>query len=470
MKKTLLFPMICLLAVSAYSQNLNIENAIQETIANIVSTEKVINNKLFDYNNLHHRELKDSVVIVLHLHLADLYLSKGDGTNADDTFQKLTSILNESNPNYVGWILWAASYYLETRQYDQLIDIHTKIADYYKRHEGDSSEDYYRSLFDISNSYYLDGQYDKSIALAYDILNKNLTDFPEIRYKVSLQIVDSYHGLGRYNEAIDLCYTIMNLSLPKKYEEEAIGRLIDSYTQTGDIENAKLWNQKLADSEGKSIRYYDNEAERYMNSMDYVMSWQNSLEALNLRKEIYGDNSPEYARGLLLTVNKSINSPLRDSTIVANLTSTALDILLANGHRDLGYAIQNYNSIGRYFDSEAITEILIEDRLTRRDTLGAMEYVITLANIYRLQHRNLESIELLYGIKIHMENDLFGVPTNIVRYVNCCMGIAQNYMDIGEYAHGETMLNDLLVFLKDNEVNLRELYLKISFTFKLIRK
>lgn len=356
------------------------------------------------------------------------------------------------------------------------------------KHTNKDSKEYLLRLFDISQAYYLYGNYVKAQEACSELLKHNLDSNLDIKYKAQSVLVDILSAMRQHTEAIKLCSSVLqNEPLWSMDREEIIKKLIRSYEQIGDIENTIAWNEKLLGLTGITVEYLDNEAQRYALLHDYISECDFRLKAMDLRREIFGEDSPEYAEGLIFAANSMTrNNSVCDNSIVSKFTDAGLDILLRHSHKNLHrlllYAMANYKAIGRYDDAEICLYSVIEEKLpeevnihaiannmsgaatywklSREDMISVLDNFVTWANIKRLQKNYISSSLTYTGIIVYMLDNNLGSIEDLSRHIDCLMGLAKNEEELQNYEQCEFFLSEALAILLENDVTWRDIRIK----------
>lgn len=473
MKKILLWLALLAISLPGHGQSVDINKDIRQVSKEIKKAEKFIQNNSFDYDNPIHRELKDSSLVAMNLLLANLYISKGDTVNSNKVYKKLTETIEEGNPNYSGWMFWPVLYYMDTKQYEPQIATQLKILDYTKRHLGDDSKEYFSDLLNLAYSYYSYRKFDEAWNVISNLLNQNLDSYVDLQYQTMSLTIDVYQAVGQHNEAIELCYQLLdNSNLDQQRKAEIIHKLIFSFEETGDVENAIGWNQHLVSEAGGTVEFLDNEASRYLLAMDPIGELHFRWKALDLRGELYGEESAEYGKGLILVANAMTHTTTNcDSTIVSNFTSAGLDLLLRNNsdefHSLLGYAANNLKGIGNYDDAEIYIYSAVDERMSKGDTLSTLNSIISWADINRLQKKYTESSNLYYFAIDYLQRNNIKTPSADATFVDCIIGIAKNEEERHNYQLCEELLYQTLTALDDVIIPSKDIRIKTVYSHLL---
>lgn len=163
-----------------------------------------------------------------------------------------------------------------------------------------NTNDHLSDLLSSARVHYINSKYIDAAETVTELLSYDLRARTDLKNQAVNLLIDICHATGQHIDAIELCKTLLKTDILEKQEEtEIIRKLIYSCEQIGDIENTIAWNEKLLGLTGVTIEYLDNEAVRYMLAMDFTSEVYFRLKSLHLRRAEFGDDSPEYAIGLL---------------------------------------------------------------------------------------------------------------------------------------------------------------------------
>lgn len=197
----------------------------------------------------------------------------------------LKEIEGENTGYYTFWLRNLALAYLKIGNYNRALEIATRASEIYEKTGGEKKPDYISNLRELSTIYNQLKNYGKAIELGTQALElaREVSGEKSSRYtEVLHQLALSYRDSGNIEKAIELAESLLPIY------EETIGKKTNSYSTTVHSLSNYYYNLGIEIEESKN-----SDPEPY-----YQKSLSYAKEAVDIRRELLGENHSDFASAL----------------------------------------------------------------------------------------------------------------------------------------------------------------------------
>ncbi|MDL2312682.1 CHAT domain-containing protein [Bacteroidales bacterium OttesenSCG-928-B11] len=389
-------------------------------------------------------------------------------------YQRLEGIIDYTTDNYLGDSQFIESFYHKTSQYDKAEKIAIAQLRYIKEYIGEETIDYSNALIDLCYIYLWLGKYGDAEKEIKSIINNQNIHSP-IQYEACRILSTIYQLTDKYQEQIVVLHKQLDLADNHSDKTTIIKSIIHAYVMIDDLENAMLWNEHLL-YEYKDMESY-LEFEQQINMMTFNISnmIQSSFQLVKYYEGKYGENSPEYAIGLINFANALLFEYPTDSLSIYILTNKAYNILSSKTNHDefdkyrlvISKAARNFRQIGKFdhaknfytmfgFDPfnppQAPIGYYPELKPITRSVLFYYSDCLLLAEIIGESGNYAASIELVSFILNILQNDNSDSDLNKHIFL-CLVELGRTHRREKNYEEMESVLLEALQFKKEITVS-----------------